>query len=127
MTPEKVREIIDIYWDDVWGGHYKSDWEIATVDGTSESEYCDTHYYKLWVYYDEKWCQTLVAFVPQFIDGFPSSKWLQVQLVIITIDFTGNTEDEVYEIFAEHYKELHAICAWEEFKEEYPDGDWEEE
>jgi hypothetical protein len=121
MTPEKAREVIDLYWDDAWPGYHKSDWTIAKVKGTSESEYCITHFYKLWVYYDDKWCQTLVAFIPEFIDGFPSNKWLQVAMIIVTMDITDKSEDEVYELFAQNYKELHDISAFEEYKRNFPD------
>lgn len=124
MTPEKVRDIIDLYWDDVWPGYYKSDWTVAKVDGTSESEYCETHFYKLWVYYDNSWCQTLVAFVPENIKEFPSSKWLQVAMIVVNVDLTDKTDDEAYELFAEYYKELHQIREFEEYKENFPDGDW---
>jgi hypothetical protein len=124
MTPDRVREIIDLYWDDVWPGYYKSDWEVADVKGTTESEYCETHYYKLWVYHDDKHGQVLTAFVPENIDEFPSNKWLQVAMIIITVDFTDKSEDDVYAIFADYYKELHDIREFEEYKENFPDGDW---
>ena len=123
MTPDRVRDIIDLYWDDEWHGFYKSDWEIAKIDGTTESEYCETHYYKLWVYHDEKWGQVLIAFIPEFINDFPSSKWLQVALIVITIDVTDKDEDEVYDLFKQHYYELHRICEFEEYRQNFPERD----
>ena len=52
MPPDRIRDIVDLYWDDAWGGYYKSDWLPADINGTTESEYSTTHFYHIWVYYD---------------------------------------------------------------------------
>lgn len=124
MTPDNVREIIDLYWDDAWPGYHKSDWTVAKVKGTTESEYCTTHFYHLWVYYDIDKSQSTVAFIPEFISGFPCNNWLKLGLINVTLNLTDTNEDDAYQIFADNYKELHDICAWEEYKREFPDGDF---
>ena len=124
MPPDRIRDVIDLYWDDAWPGYYKSDWGPAVITGTTESEYCKTHYYYLWVYYDINKDQSVVAFIPEFITGFPRTNWLSLGLVNVVIDLSDKTEFDAYQIFADNYKELHDICAWEEYQREYPDGDF---
>jgi len=122
MYPDRIRSIIDLYWYDSREHSYKSEWLPATIDGTTESMYTKTHFYKIWVYHDNKWGQNLIAFIPSFIEGFPSSRWLQVQMIIINIDVTDKDEDEVYMLFHEYYEELHKICLMEEHKENFPEN-----
>lgn len=123
MPPDRIRDIVDLYWDDAWGGYYKSDWLPADINGTTESEYSTTHFYHIWVYYDTTKDQSVVAFIPEFISGFPCKNWLSLGLVNVVADLTDKTEDEAYEIFGECYKELHDISAWEEYKNEYPEDE----
>lgn len=123
MPPNRIRNIIDLYWDDAWPGYYKSDWEHTDIDDATESEYCKTHYYYLWVYYDINKDKSVVSFIPEFITDFPNSNWLSLGLVNVVVDLSDKTEDEAYEIFGESYKELHDISAWEEYKENFPDKD----
>jgi hypothetical protein len=124
MPPERIRDIIDLYWSDAWPEYYKSDWEPATINGTDDSEYCKTHFYYLWVYYDIDNSQSTVAFIPEFISGFPCKNWLKLGLVNVILNLTDTSEDDAYQLFAKNYKELHDICAWEEYKREFPDGDF---
>ena len=122
MPPERIRDIVDLYWDDAWGGYYKSDWIPTQIDGTTESEYCTTHFYNIWVYYDILKCQSVASFIPEFISGFPCKNWLKLGLVNVVADLTDKTEDEAYEIFSDCYKELHDMSAFEEYKREFPNG-----
>jgi hypothetical protein len=121
MYPDRIRQIIDLYWWDSRPGAFKDEWLPADVDGTSESMYTKTHFYKIWVYHDNKWQQNLIAFVPNFIEQFPSSKWLQVQMIVINLDVTDHDEDEVYMAFHEYYEELNKICIAEEYRKNFPE------
>lgn len=124
-TPDKVRSVVDLYWDKEYDGYHKSDWQPALVNGAIESQYCSTHFYMFWVYYDTKHSQLLISFIPEFIDEFPTESYLEDQLISIVLDVTDKDLDDIYTIFGNTFKQLHTTAEFEEYKENFPDNDWE--
>ena len=123
MYPDKVRAIISTYMEDRDINGYYSDWEVFKVKGTSESEVMETHFFRVWVYYDDGHQEVLFGLIPRHLEDAPAiSKWAQVGQGIICIDVTDKDVEEVYTLFHEYYEELNQICLIEEYKRNYPDG-----
>lgn len=124
MTPDKVRGIIDLYWENNRGGEYISDWTDAPVIHTSESKSTTTHFFYLWVYYDDRIKSTVIAFVPREHD-FPSVEWQQSNQIITAVAVGDIDQDEVYIIFHDYFMDLYKDAMYKEYQENYPDGDFE--
>lgn len=122
MYPDKVRSIIDTYLDDSRNDYWRSDWTNVVIEDTVDSEYVETHFFKIWVYYDNINDKTVVAFVPRFMEDMPSaSLWVQVSQGVIALDVTDMETDDVYMEFHEFFEELNQMCLMEEYREDYPD------
>ena len=124
MNPDKVRSIIDQYWEDTRGGEYIDDWVDSPVKNTSDSKSTITHFFYLWVYYDDSIKHTVIAFVPREHD-FPSVEWQKSNKIIMAVMVNQNDPEEVYTMFHEHYMELHQEAMFKEYQENYPDGSFE--
>jgi len=123
MYPDKVREIITTYMEDRDINGYYTEWEMFDVKGTSDSEVMETHFFRVWVYYDDGHQQVLYGLIPRHLEDAPTiSKWGQVGQGIICVDVTNKDTDEVYTSFHEYYEELYQIFLMEEYKREFPDG-----
>ena len=126
MFPDKVRSIIDIYLEDSRKGYWHSDWIIIIMENTVDSKFVETHFFKIWVYYDTKNDKTVVAFVPRYQEDIPSTnKWVQVSQGVIAIDVTDMDTDEVYMEFHEFFEELNQMCLATEYAENFPDDTFE--
>ena len=123
MYPDKVREIITTYMEDRDINGYYTEWEVFKVTGASESEVMETHFFKVWVYHDNKYQQVLFGLIPKHLEDAPAiSQWAQVGQGVICVDVTGKDTEEVYTLFHEYYEELNQICLMEEYKRNFPDG-----
>jgi len=124
MFPDKVRSIIDTYLEDSRSGYWRSDWTNVDIEHTVESKYVETHFFKIWVYYDTNTDRTVVAFVPKYQEDMPSANtWVQVSQGVIALDVTDMDTDEVYMEFHEFFEELNQICLANEYNENWPDID----
>ena len=125
MYPDKVREIITTYMEDRDINGYYTEWEVFKVKGASESEVMETHFFRVWVYYDDGHQQVLYGLIPRHLEDAPAiSQWAQVGQGVICVDVTDKTTDEVYQSFHEYYEELNQVCLHEEYKRNFPDGGW---
>ena len=128
MFPDKVRSIIDIYLEDSRSGYWRSDWIVIVIECAVDSKYVETHFFKIWVYYDIKNDKTVVAFVPRYQEDMPSAnKWVQVSQGVMAIDVTDMDTDEVYMEFHDFFEELNQICLATEYSENFPDGGYEQD
>lgn len=120
MFPDKVRSIIDMYLEDSRNGYWRSEWIKVEIEHTVESKYVETHYFKIWVYYDNKGNKTVVAFVPRYQEDIPSANgWVQVSQGVIALDVTNMNTDEVYMEFHEFFEELNQICLANEYRDNW--------
>jgi len=126
MTPDRVREIITTYMMDRDINGYYTNWKTFDIPEASDSEVMDTHFFRVWVYHDGKYSETIFGLIPKHIEHVPAiSKWIQVGQGIICVDVTGKNEEEVYTLFHEYYEELTQICLQEEYNNNYPEGGFE--
>jgi hypothetical protein len=124
MFPDKVRSIIDIYLEDSRNGYWRSEWIVIVIESTVDSKYVETHFFKIWVYYDIRNDKTVVAFVPRYQEDMPSSNgWVQVSQGVIALDVTHMDTDEVYMEFHEFFEELNQMCLATEYSENFPDDE----
>lgn len=128
MFPDKVRSIIDTYLLDSRSGYWRSDWIVIVIECTVDSKFVETHFFKIWVYYDTKNNKTIVAFVPRYQEDIPSATgWVQVSQGVIALDVTDMNTDEVYMEFHEFFEELNQICLSTEYSENFPDDSFEQD
>lgn len=125
MFPDKVRSIIDVYLEDSRSGYWKSEWKEIIIKDTSDSKFMETHFFKVWVYFDTTGEATIIAIVPRYlVTPLTRNNWVQVSQGVIAIDVTNINKDDVYIKFHEYYEELTQLCLMAEYKENYP-GDIE--
>lgn len=124
MNPDKVRSIIDTYIKDSRDGYYTSGWIELPVKQTIESKYNETHFFKIWVYFDTKMEATIFAFIPRYLEDLPTANfWQQVGNGTVAVNVSNMDVDEVYINFHEWFEELNKICIAHEYKENWGDDE----
>jgi len=126
MYPDKVRDIITTYMEDRNTNDYYTEWEDFVIKEAVDSKTMKTHFFRIWVYNDSKYNETVFGFIPRNNDYVPAlSRWTNVSQGILCVDVTDDSEEEVYTKFHEYYEELNQVCLQEEYNNNYPEGGFE--
>jgi hypothetical protein len=125
MNPQKVRDIITDHFESSTE-HYYSDWEEYNNVDTSDGQLTNTHFIKIWVYYDDIDNRLVLAlFVrdEEYLNEV-KNRYITINNCVV-IDCTHLTSQQVLVEFQELFKDVHRICQYKEWNDNYPNGSFE--
>lgn len=125
MYPQKVRDIITEYFESSPGRYY-SDWEEFNNVGTSDGQLTNTHFIKIWVYYDDIDNRLVLALFVRDETNLEEVKNRYITINnCVVLDCTNLNHEQVLIEFHELYEDVYRICQYKEWNDEYPNGSFE--